>query len=216
MIRAKLHRSACAAALLGLAACASGPERRYPLIPGGSQISTVTCVRTVRSQGPNLPFAVDASALPSEVDEPEEYTKDAFCRDVGRWAAVPLPGGTLVACDVGEFGGFVQFHDGDGHLSQVLLVDSVFALVCDGESLAVVGGLMHLTSVDGHVTGFRRDGDGWVQVGRCQLPGKPLRVSVLANGALRIEIINFDLLSPTGDASALPVEVRALELFSSR
>lgn len=128
---------------------------------------------------PSVPFLVDCTALPYAKGEEQR-----FCYEWGSWMTLQLDGGILIACNVGEFGGFVHWYDNEGNLVQTLVVDNPIIFLCDDQVLLCVTGLSHLSMSSGSIRAFRRASSGWVSLGVVELPREPRRMEVEDDGSL--------------------------------
>lgn len=170
-------------------ACASTslrPMREFPLVAGGS---TTAAVRRVdvneRVWGPpDLAFEVECIGLDYAKGEERD-----FCYRWGSWFVLPLEHGMLVACNIGEFGGFVLWYSKRGELLQTLIASECpQTLISDGEALVCVTGLSHLTMSHGTLEAFRLVGSRWQWVGSTKLAREAACVAIEPDGGLLVEL----------------------------
>ena len=169
-------------AMVLLGACRGVPSRTFPLVEGAGCAAAVQRVDIDWhvSGPPPVTFDVDCTSLPYAKGSERE-----FCYSNGYWAIVNLPTGLIVACNCGEFGGFVLWYSRAGELQQTLLAGDIpKSFLCDGESLVCITGISHLDISEGAVHGFRLQGDRWQHVATSRLPSEADRVQLEPDGGL--------------------------------
>ena len=140
--------------------------------------------------GPRVSFEVDCTPL--------TYAKGAereFCYANGKWAILRLDAGTLVACNCGEFGRFLQWYGRERQLVQTLLANAKPQTVfSDGRSLQYVSGISYLSISEGGIHTFRFGGGEWCNRASLPLPSEARRVEREDDGALLISTFEGDLI----------------------
>src|SRR5262249_13563849 len=127
---------------------------------------------------------VDCTALPYAKGEERD-----FCYQWGHWGVCTHEGGVLVACNCGEFGGFVLWYNKHGDLLQTLIAGDIpQILISDGDGFLCVTGISHVGISKGAMEAFRLVDDRWEPVGSTKLAREAERVEIEPDGSLVIQL----------------------------
>ena len=145
----------------------------------------------MRSLGqPPVKFNVDCTPLRSAAGGERE-----LCYASGAWCKLDLASGTVLGCNCGEFGGFLQFYPADGGAVETLIRgDTPKCVMSDGLRILCVTGRSHLSLSAGAVYEFELAEGRWRATAHCVLPTEPEAIDCEGDGPLRLELFDGSVL----------------------
>lgn len=171
-------RIACCILIIA-AACTCGPWFFRGAKSSQGDIARVD-IDQAKKGAPDVGFEVDCGSLRNIDGSARE-----FCYANGSWGHLDLGCGFVVACNCGEYGGFLQWYDDSGRLLQTMLsIVSPKCIIMHKGVLICVSGLTHMTASSCDVYSWQLGGSRWERVFERAYDSEPREIRMSAESGL--------------------------------